>query len=148
MKGGRFKFIDKKRAGITIHTNPFPLATINMVSISAKSKRAWKEALSSQLVQHSKQVWRLKSIVVKENTRTLSHDVSRKNERKEWRPKLERRIETGRQSKPHRCEHHILSETKKNKKIKPKKLKRKNKKKRRKKKKKRKIEKGKKVGPF
>ena len=33
--------------------------------------------------------------MVKENTRTLNHDALRKNERKEWKPKLERRAETG-----------------------------------------------------
>ena len=94
MKEGRYKLADKKGIGMTIDTNPFPLAAINMVSISTESKRARKEALSSQPVQCSKQVWRPKSVVVKENTRAQSHEGSRKNERKEWRPRPERRIET------------------------------------------------------
>ena len=58
LKEGRFKLEDKKRGGMTVDTNPFPSATINMVSISAENKRTRKEASSSQPVQCSKQVWR------------------------------------------------------------------------------------------
>ena len=102
MKEGRFKLIDKKGDRMTIDTNPLPLATMNMVSISAENKHTRKDVSSSQPMQHSRQAWRPKSIVVKENTRTLSCDASKKNERKEWRPKLKRRSETRGQSKPPR----------------------------------------------
>ena len=85
---------------MTIDANPFRSATINMVSILAENRHAKKGASSSQLKQYSKQVWRPKLVVAKENTTTLSHDVSRKNERKEWRPRVEKRVETRGQSKP------------------------------------------------
>ena len=78
---------------MTINTNPFLTATINRVSISTENKRARKEVSSSQPIQSTKQVWRPRSIVVKENTRAQSHEESRKNERKEWRPRPERKIE-------------------------------------------------------
>ena len=94
LKKGRFKLANKKGSGMTIDSNLFPSAAINMVSISVENKHARKEASSTQPVQHCKQVWRPKLIVIKENTRNLSHDVSRKNERKEWRPRLKRRAET------------------------------------------------------
>ena len=67
---------------MTIDTNPFPIA-INMVSISAETKRDKKKASSSQLMQCSKQVWRPKLIVVKENTKILSHSVLRNKAKKE-----------------------------------------------------------------
>ena len=85
-----------------VDTNPFTSTTINMVSISTESKCTMKEASSSQLVQQSKQVQRPKSIVIKEHTRALNYDTSRRNERKEWRPKLERRVEHMGQFKPPR----------------------------------------------
>ena len=101
LKKGRFKLIDKNGADMTIFTNHFPSVNINMVSISAENKRDKKEASSSQPVQYSKQVWRRKLIVVKENTKALSHEGSRKSERKECRLKPKRRIETtGRYESP------------------------------------------------
>ena len=85
---------------MTLDTNPFPSDAINMVSISVENKHARKEASSAQHVQHCKQIWRPKLIVIKENNKNLSHDISRKSERKEWRPRLKRRVETGGQPKP------------------------------------------------
>ena len=64
---------------MTIDTDPFPSATINMVSISVESKRANKEISSSQHIQHSKQVWKPKSMAVKEHSRTLSSSYERRN---------------------------------------------------------------------
>ena len=78
----------------------FPFATIKMVSISAESRCARKEVSSPQPMQQSKQMWRPKSIVVKEHTRALSCDTLRRNVRKEWRPKLKRKVEHAGQSKP------------------------------------------------
>ena len=91
LKEGRFKLGDKTRASMTIDTNPFSTATINIVSISVKNKCAEKETSS---IQCTKQVWTPKLVVVKENAKAQSHEGSRKNERKEWRPRPERRIET------------------------------------------------------
>ena len=51
LKEGRFKLVDKKGASMTIDTNPFPLTTINIISISTENKCARKEASSSQPVQ-------------------------------------------------------------------------------------------------
>ena len=50
LKEIRLKLANKKGASVTIDTNPFPSATINMVSILAENKCARKEASSSQLV--------------------------------------------------------------------------------------------------
>ena len=36
LKEGRFKLANKKGGGMTIDTNPFPSATINMISILAE----------------------------------------------------------------------------------------------------------------
>ena len=79
---------------MTIDTNLFPSTTFNIVSIIAECKHARKEASSFQPVQQSKQVRRPKSIVVKEHTRALNYDSSKRNERKEWRPKFERKTES------------------------------------------------------
>ena len=49
LKEGKFKLADKG-GGMTVDTNPFPSATINMVSISAENKHTRKEASSSQPV--------------------------------------------------------------------------------------------------
>ena len=93
LKEGMFKLADKKGGGMTVDTNLFPSATINMVSTSAENKRTRKEASSSQHIQRSKQVWRPRSMVVKEKTRALSYDASRKNEKKKWMPKFQGKIE-------------------------------------------------------
>ena len=50
LKWGRFKLENKKGAKMTIDTNSFPLATINMVFILAECKHAKKEASYSQPV--------------------------------------------------------------------------------------------------
>ena len=73
---------------MTVDSNPFPSATINMVSISVENRHTRQEASSSQPVQCSKQIWRPKSMVVKEKTRTLSYEPFRKNEKKELVPKF------------------------------------------------------------
>ena len=54
LKEGRFKLADKNGGSMFMDINSFPSATINMVSILAKSKFAKKETSSSQPVQQSK----------------------------------------------------------------------------------------------
>ena len=85
---------------MTIDTNPFPSVMTNMVSISTESKYTRKETSSFQPIQQSKQVWRPKSIVVKEHTRALSYDSSKKIKKEQWRPKLEKKTRHGGQSNP------------------------------------------------
>ena len=78
-----------------INIDLFPVATINMVSISIECKRARKEASSLQPIQRIKQVWRSKSMVVKEHFGNLIHDYARKNNKQVWKPKFKVRIKHG-----------------------------------------------------
>ena len=57
---------------MTIDADPFPSVTINMVSMSAECKCIEKDLEKVRLSKPSKQVWRTKSVIVKDHCKELS----------------------------------------------------------------------------
>ena len=89
LKEGRFKLVDKKDVSMTMDIDPFPLATINMVSMLAKCKRKEKDSTKCHHGQTHKQTWRPKLEIVKKTGKDLNKIQPNQTSNYVQKPKLE-----------------------------------------------------------